>query len=235
MRNGGIKLNIDERVNRLRNLMKSKGITAYIIPTADPHQSEYVAEYYKTRAWISGFTGSAGTVVITSDSANLWVDGRYYIQAENQIKDTEYKLFKLGLAGVPNYIQWLKDNLKDGDVVGFDGRVFSQSIFEKLEKEFSHLDIDYVDEYDLVGEIWHDRPALLKEKAFVHHVKYTGFSTKEKLAQVREYMREELIDYLLIGSLDDIAWLYNIRGRDVKGNPVIISYALISQRRPTYL
>lgn len=230
MRNGGIKLNIDERVNRLRNLMKSKGITAYIIPTADPHQSEYVADYYKTRAWISGFTGSAGTVVITSDSANLWVDGRYYIQAENQIKDTEYKLFKLGLAGVPNYIQWLKDNLKDGDVVGFDGRVFSQSTFEKLEKEFSHLDIDYVDEYDLVGEIWHDRPALLKEKAFVHHVKYTGFSTKEKLAQVREYMREELIDYLLIGSLDDIAWLYNIRGRDVKGNPVIISYALISQK-----
>lgn len=221
-------MNINERVNKLRELMKLNGITAYIIPTSDPHQSEYVADYYKGRSWISGFTGSAGTVVITQNDANLWADGRYFIQAENELKGSEYKLFKMGLPGVPTYIQWLKDNLKDGETIGYDGKVFSQTMAEKLEKEFKEANIDFNDKYDLVGDVWEGRPSLSKNEAFLHELKYTGLSSNEKIEKVRENMKTKGVDYSLVGSLDDIAWLYNIRGRDVKGNPVIISYALIS-------
>ncbi|MDR7871251.1 MAG: aminopeptidase P family protein [Tissierellaceae bacterium] len=221
-------MGINERVSKLRELMKSKGITAYIIPTSDPHQSEYLASHYKGRTWISGFTGSAGTVVITQTHANLWTDGRYFIQAENQLKGSEYKLFKMGVPGVPNYIQWLKDNIKSGDTIGYDGKVFSQTTAERLEKEFEGLGVGFNDEFDLVGEIWEDRPELTKEQAFHHELKYTGLSASEKIEKVRENIKAKNADYFLIGSLDDIAWLYNIRGRDVKSNPVIISYALIS-------
>ncbi|NLY47231.1 MAG: aminopeptidase P family protein [Tissierella sp.] len=222
-------MNINERVKKLRELMKLNGITAYIIPTSDPHQSEYVAEYYKGRSWISGFTGSAGIVVVTQTHANLWADGRYFIQAENQLKGSEYNLFKMGNPGVPTYTQWLKDNLKAGETIGYDGKVFSQTMAEKLEKEFKDSNIDFNDKYDLVGEIWEDRPSLSKKEAFLHEIKYTGLSSSEKIQKVRENMKASGVDYTLIGSLDDIAWLYNIRGRDVQGNPVIISYALISK------
>ncbi len=208
--------------------MDLNGITAYIIPTSDPHQSEYVADYYKGRAWISGFTGSAGTVVITQDNANLWTDGRYFIQAENQLKGTEYKLFRMGVPGVPSYIQWLKENIKDGDIIGYDGRVFNQRTGEKLKSEFVDSGVNFNDKYDLLEEIWEDRPELPKEDAFLHEIKYTGLAAREKINRIREKMKAEEADYFLLGSLDDIAWLYNIRGGDVKGNPVIISYALIS-------
>ncbi len=221
-------MEINIRVNRLRELMKSYGITAYIIPTSDPHQSEYVAEYYKGRSWISGFTGSAGTVVITQKEANLWTDGRYFIQAENELEGSEYKLFRMGVAGVPTYTQWLKNNLKDGDTIGYDGKVFSQTMAEKLEREFKDSNIGFNDKYDLLGKVWEDRPELSKKEAFIHEIKYTGTSSRERIEEVRENMKANGFDYTLIGSLDDIAWLYNIRGRDIKGNPVIISYALIS-------
>ena len=221
-------MSINERVNRLRELMKSKEITVYIVPTSDPHQSEYLASHYKGRTWISGFTGSAGTVVITQTQANLWTDGRYFIQAENQLKGSEYKLFKMGVPGVPTYIQWLKDNIKSGDTIGYDGKVFSQTTAERLEKEFDGLGVGFNDKFDLVGEIWEDRPKLTNEQAFYHELKYTGISASEKIENVRENIKAKNADYFLIGSLDDIAWLYNIRGKDVKSNPVIISYALIS-------
>ena len=221
-------MSINERVNKLRELMKSKEITVYIVPTSDPHQSEYLASHYKGRTWISGFTGSAGTVVITQTQANLWTDGRYFIQAENQLKGSEYKLFKMGVPGVPTYIQWLKDNIKSGDTIGYDGKVFSQTTAERLEKEFDGLGVGFNDKFDLVGEIWEDRPKLTNEQAFYHELKYTGISASEKIENVRENIKAKNADYFLIGSLDDIAWLYNIRGKDVKSNPVIISYALIS-------
>ena len=207
---------------------ENRGITAYIIPTSDPHQSEYVAEHYKSRTWISGFTGSAGTVVVTQYDAILWTDGRYFIQAENQLKGSEYKLFKMGVPGFPSYVEWLRDNLKFGDTIGFDGRVFSQSSVEKLEKEFECKGIKFIDQYDLIGEIWIDRPEIPKKEAFVHEVKYTGITGKEKIEKVREKMKEKDADYFLITSLDDIAWLYNIRGGDVENNPVVISYGLVS-------
>ena len=221
-------MNINERVNKLRELMKENGITAYIIPTSDPHQSEYVAEHYKGRSWISGFTGSAGTVVITQEDANLWTDGRYFIQAENQLKDSVYKLFKMGVAGVPSYIEWLKDIIESGETIGYDGKVFSQTTAEELEKEFDGYSISFNDKYDLLGEIWEDRPELAKKEAFLHELSYTGISSSEKITKIRENMKSKGADYFLIASLDDIAWLYNIRGNDIKNNPVIISYALVS-------
>lgn len=222
-------MTINERLRKLRKLMSEKGISAYIVNTGDPHQSEYVADYYKGRIWISGFTGSAGTVVITQDEAILWTDGRYFIQAEKELEGSEYKLFKMRIPGYPTYSQWLNEKLKDGDTLGFDGEVFSQSSVESLEKEFKGKDIKFIDEYDLVGEIWEDRPSIPKGEAFIHEVKYTGKTGKEKIEEVRKEMEKQNIDYVLIGSLDDIAWIYNIRGKDVLNNPVVISYGIISK------
>ncbi|MFA5576034.1 MAG: aminopeptidase P family protein [Tissierellaceae bacterium] len=224
-------MNINERLKNLRQLMKEKGISAYIVNTSDPHQSEYIADHYKTRVWISGFTGSAGTVVITEDKAILWTDGRYFIQAEKELESSEYQLFKMGIPGYPSYSQWLKENLKKGDSLGFDGRVFAQKLVEKLENVLEDKDIVFVDQYDLVGQLWQDRPPLSKEEAFVHEIKYTGKTTGEKLAEVREKMEESNADYLVLASLDDIAWLYNIRGKDIENNPVLISYGLISKEK----
>lgn len=211
--------------------MKEKGIKAYIIPTSDPHQSEYLADYYKTRVWISGFTGSAGTVVVTENEAILWTDGRYFIQAENQLAGSEIQLFKMGIPGFPTYMEWLRDNLEEGDTIGFNGKIFPQSDVKKLEKEVENKKIELIDEFDLVGELWTDRPSTPRSKAFVHDVKYTGKTAKEKVEEVRKEMEKKGADYFLLGSLDDIAWVYNIRGRDVTCNPVVISYALISKDR----
>jgi len=222
-------VNIKERVNKLRNLMSKKGVTAYIIPTADPHQSEYPADRYKSRAWISGFTGSAGTVVITLDKALLWTDGRYFIQAEDELKETGYDLMKMGVSGVPTYIQWLEDNLNKGDSIGFDGEVFSESSAEKLEKKLKDKDIKFISDYDLIDKIWSDRPDVPRSEAFIHEIKYTGLTSKEKIEKVRKYMEDKKANYFLIGGLDDIAWLYNIRGKDVANNPVVISYGIISK------
>lgn len=219
---------INEKISKLRGLMKDRGITAYIVNTSDPHQSEYVADHYKGRIWISGFTGSAGTVVITQDEAILWTDGRYFIQAERELAGSEYKLYKIAIPGFPTYTEWLKDNLKDGDSIGFDGKVMAQSSVENLEKEFIEKNIIFIDEFDLVGEIWEERPLLSKGEAFLHDVKYTGKTGKEKIEEVRVHMKKQNANYFLLGSLDDIAWLYNIRGKDVANNPVVISYALIS-------
>ncbi len=224
-------MTINERVKKLRSLMKDRGMAAYIVNTSDPHQSEYVADHYKGRIWISGFTGSAGTVVITEKEAILWTDGRYFIQAEKELEGSEYKLFKIAIPGFPTYTEWLRDNLKNGDSLGFDGKVFAESSVENLEKELKEKDIKLMDEFDLVGEIWEDRPSLPKEAAFLHELKYTGKTGKEKIEEVRNHMVKQGIDYFLVGSLDDIAWTYNIRGKDVLNNPVVISYGLISMDR----
>ena len=226
---GVMNLKVNDRIKGLRNLMKERGIKAYIIPTYDPHQSEYIADHYKTRVWISGFTGSAGTVVVTEDEAILWTDGRYFIQAEKELEGSEIQLYKMGIPGFPTYMEWLRDNLNDGDSLGVDGKIFPQEDVKRLEKEIGQKDIQFIDEYDLVGELWTDRPSKPKGKAFVHDVKYAGKTAREKIEEVREEMAKKGADYFLLGSLDDIAWLYNIRGRDIACNPVVISYALISK------
>lgn len=211
--------------------MKEKEIDAYIVPTKDPHGSEYVAEYYKGRSFISGFTGSAGNVVITSDRALLWTDGRYFIQAENELKGSEYNLMKMGEKDVPSFTRWLKDNLKDKAKLGFDGKLFSQAEVEILKKLLKEKDIELIDEFDLVGEVWKNRPELPSGKAYSLDKKYAGFTPKEKIEQVRNSMKEKDADIFLISSLDDIAWVFNLRGSDIAYNPVVISYAAITKDR----
>ena len=222
-------MNIDLRVSNLRELMEKEGIDAYIVPTGDPHQSEYIPEYYKTRQWISGFTGSAGTVIITKVQALLWTDGRYHIQAENELEGTEYELFKMDMPGVLSYEDWLKENLVENSTVGFDGRIFPQLAFEKLNEKFSSKNIQYKTNRDLIGDIWKDRGDFPNSKAFIHKMKYSGLESQEKINRVRQVMAELGADYHVIGKLDDIAWLFNIRGSDVPSNPMLLSYGIITK------
>lgn len=221
-------MEINKRLENLRKLMIEEGIEAYIVNTADPHQSEYIADHYKTRQWISGFTGSAGTVVVTEKDAILWTDGRYFIQGEEELKGSEFQLYKMRTEGFPTYGEWLRDNLKRGDTIGFDGELLSQSAFEELEGKLENKEIGFNGDLDLVGEIWTDREDLPKKETFIHEIEYTGKTTKEKIHELREKMKKREVDSYLIGSLDDIAWLFNIRGGDVEFNPVILSYAYIS-------
>lgn len=221
-------MQVNEKLKEIRNLMKEKGMDAYVVPSFDAHQSEYVPEHWKSRAWISGFTGSAGTVVVTLNESGLWTDGRYFIQAEKELQGTEIKLFKMRQPGVPTYSEWLRDTLKQDACVGFDGKVFSCNQSKELEEKLKEKNISINDKYDLIDLIWEDRPTLPLEKVYIHDVKYSGKSTKEKLNIVRAEMKKKGAQYYIISSLDDIAWLYNIRGNDVSNNPVTISYALVS-------
>ncbi|ERI94458.1 Creatinase [Clostridiales bacterium oral taxon 876 str. F0540] len=222
-------MEIKERILKLRELMAKNNLAAYIVPSEDPHFSEWVGEHFKCRAWISGFTGSAGTVVFTQDKAGLWTDGRYYIQAEKQLNNTGIKLFKAAEPDVPSYIEWLKDELKEKDTVGFDGNVFSVSRVNKMEKELSQKDIRINSNLDLLDNIWYDRPEIPLDKIYVHDIKYCGRSRKEKITQVREEMKKNAVNYYMISSLDDICWLLNIRGNDIPHNPFVTSYSIVGE------
>lgn len=221
-------MNIKENIKKLQDLMKQNDIDAYIISDVDPHQSEYVAEHFKSRSFISGFTGSAGTVVITKDKNGLWTDGRYHIQAEEQLKDSGIDLFKQGLEDTPTYIEWLKKNLDENSSVGFDGKVMAQSSAKSIINKFKNTGIKVIDKYDFIKEIWEDRQKQNFHEIYNHEEKYAGKSTKEKLKEVRERMKEKNANYYVLGSVDNTAWLFNIRGSDVSNNPVIYSYGLVS-------
>ena len=219
---------IKQRIENIRDLMKEKNIYAYIVPSSDYHQSEYVGDYFKSREFMSGFTGSSGTLIISMDEAGLWTDGRYFIQAENELKDSGIKLFKMGEEGVPTIEEYLLEKLPKNSTLGFDGRVMSvkegQSLANKLA--FKSINIEY--KYDLVNDIWEDRCSLPTEKAFLLGVEYSGESFSDKLYRIRAVMKEKKATTHILASLDDIAWLFNIRGRDVKSNPVVLSYAVIT-------
>lgn len=219
---------IKQRIENIRDLMKEKNIYAYIVPSSDYHQSEYVGDYFKSREFMSGFTGSAGTLIISMDEAGLWTDGRYFIQAENELKDSGIKLFKMGEEGVPTIEEYLLEKLPKNSTLGFDGRVMSvkegQSLANKLA--FQGINIEY--KYDLVNDIWEDRCSLPTEKAFLLGTEYSGESFSDKLSRIRAVMKAKKATTHILASLDDIAWLFNIRGRDVKSNPVVLSYAVIS-------
>ncbi|MFR6017030.1 MAG: aminopeptidase P family protein [Paraclostridium sordellii] len=219
---------IKERLAKLREYMSEKNIDAYIIPSSDNHQSEYVGDHFKCREFISGFTGSAGTVVVTMEEAGLWTDGRYFIQAEKELEGSTIKLFKMGEEGVPTTEEYLYESLKEGKTLGFDGRVICAKEGINLEKKLAKKNIKIVYDYDLVGMIWNDRPDLSTAKAFLLDVKYAGEIFSSKLNRVRESMKEKNANVHVITTLDDIAWLFNIRGGDVKFNPVVLSYALIT-------
>lgn len=222
-------MKVKERIEKLRQLMKENKMDTYIIPSFDAHQSEYVAEHWKCRQWISGFTGSAGTVVITLDDAGLWTDGRYYIQAEKQLKDSGIRLFRMVDPGVPSYTEWLKEVLSKGSIVGFDGNVFSVEMVKNMEEVFETKAITLKIKQDLINELWKDRPHIPKDLIWVHDIIYAGKSRVVKINEVREEMKNKGANYYLLSSLDDIAWLLNIRGLDVQNNPVVTSNVIIAE------
>ncbi|MCT8977726.1 aminopeptidase P family N-terminal domain-containing protein [Clostridium sp. CX1] len=221
-------MKVSERITKLRALMAEKNINMYIVPTADFHQSEYVGEHFKARKYITGFTGSAGTAVITMDSAGLWTDGRYFLQAGKQLEGTTVELFKMGEPMVPTIEEFIESNLPEGGTLGFDGRVVSMGNGQDYEKivEKKNGSIKY--QCDLVDHIWEDRPPLSEKPAFALDIKYTGESTASKLKRVREAMKAAGANAHIITSLDDIAWLLNIRGDDIEFFPLILSYVIVT-------
>lgn len=219
---------IAERIEALRAEMKKRSIDMYIVPTSDFHESEYVGDYFKARKYITGFTGSAGTAVITMTEAGLWTDGRYFIQAEKQLSETPVTLFKIGEEGVPTVKEYVEKNLKEGGCLGFDGRVINAADGASYEEIAAKKQgTVYVTE-DLVGIIWTDRPQLPLNPVWLLEEKYSGESTQSKLARVREKMREKDAGVHILTSLYDIAWLFNIRGGDIACVPVVLSFAAVT-------
>jgi len=221
---------IKERLSKLRDLMKKYNITVYLIPGVDPHQSEYLPELWKRRHWISGFTGSAGDVVVTLDKAGLWTDSRYFLQAEEQLKGSTIDLFKVGLPETPSIEKWLYDNLTENDVVGFDPYLMTFSYFNELKSilDKKNIKLKSIDE-NLVDIIWTDQPDLPSDKVYLHDIKYSGESTQDKIKKIQKKLEELNQDVHIISSLDSIAWLYNIRSNDILYTPVVISYAAIEK------
>ena len=221
---------INQRIDALRALLKREGIDAFIIPSTDPHLSEYVAPYWKSREWISGFTGSAGTAVITSDKAGLWTDSRYFLQAEQQLEGSGIDLYKEMLPETPSILDFLRENLTANSVVGIDGKVFSTTQAIALQEDLAKNDITVKSIADPMNEIWTDRPPMPEAPAFIHEMKYAGKSCPDKLAAIRREMKKSETDVLLVSALDEIAWTLNIRGNDVHCNPVVVSYLIINEQ-----
>ncbi|MGO3874865.1 aminopeptidase P family protein [Psychrobacter celer] len=221
------KQHIHDRIASLRERMAAQDLTAIIVPSADPHLSEYLPEYWQARLWLSGFTGSVGTLVVTADFAGLWTDSRYWVHAAAQLKGTGISLEKLA-PGQPNHIDWLATHLAEGDSVAVDGNVLSIAEQDKLLDAFDVNDITLITERDVLTEIWTDRPALPSAKLYQHDAQFVAQSATDKLAAVRSGMQEAGATHHLLSSLDDIAWLTNLRGSDVDYNPVFLAHMLIS-------
>ena len=220
---------IQERLKALRAEMEKRGITVYVVPTADFHESEYVGDHFKARKFITGFTGSAGTAVITAEEAGLWTDGRYFVQAENQLKGSTVTLYRMGEEGVPTVDEFVKDKLNEGGCLGFDGRVVNGTWGGKLEKIASAKNASMHVTEDLIDLIWEDRPALSKQPLFILEEKYSGKSTADKIADLRKAMKENGANVHILTSLYDIAWLLNIRGNDIDYVPVVLSYLVLTE------
>ncbi len=219
---------INNRVASLRAQMKEHNIDCYIIPSFDAHQSEYVAEHWKCREWISAFTGSAGTVVVTMDKALLWTDGRYHVQAATELEGSEYLLMKQGLHGVPTIGEWISSELSNEATVGFDGNLFAYSSYKGFVTAFELNNFEMNFAHDLISPIWADRPAIPATEVMTLDVKFAGKSRVEKISDIREEMKNLGSDSYLVPNLDDICWIFNIRGNDIKYCPFVISYAFIT-------
>lgn len=224
-------MNVNDKLKLLREQMLLRNIDAFIVPTGDPHQNEYLPEHYKTRAWISGFTGSAGTAVITMNYAGVWTDSRYFLQAEMQMADSEFELQKLVVQGAPEYADWLLNNLSAGKVVAFDAQVMPLGLVNLLQEKFENAGIKLVTDFEPFQTIWKSRPALSDEKIFELDVKYAGLSRKAKLDRIYNEVKRLGAKYYLVTALDDIAWLLNLRGRDIECNPVFLSYVLFGPEK----
>ncbi len=220
-------MEINKRIKKAREVMKKNEVDAYIVTSSDYHQSEYIGNYFQGREYLSGFTGSAGILVIFKDEACLWTDGRYHIQAENQLKGSEIKLFKQGNIGVPTHKEYIISKLAENSKIGIDAKILLSSDINEIlsKKKFKIVD------FDLLAEVWDKRPALAAERIFILEDKYTGKSYKEKVKEIRVSLKEKNADYNIISSLDDIAWIYNFRGDDVQHNPVALSFTIISEKK----
>lgn len=216
-----------EKLTALRSEMKAKGIDAYIIPSSDPHISEYLPDRYKCISWTSGFGGSAGTLAITQDFAGLWTDSRYFVQAAEQLAGTGFELVKLKVQGAAEYAQWLANTLPAGATVAFDGNLASVALAQAVLAELEPANIKLNAHLDLLDSIWIDRPALPTAAAYLLDLAAVGVSTKDKLNLIKEQLQAKRADAHLISSLDDLAWTLNIRGTDVKCNPVVLAFLLI--------
>ena len=224
-----INTEIQDRLSRLRKKMAEENIDYYMMPTSDFHNSEYSADFFKVREYFCGFDGSNGTLVVSKDEAGMWTDGRYFIQAENQMKGTGVTLYKMLEAGVPTITEYLVTNMKEGETLGFDGRVISTSIGEDLEKKLSQNKVNFRIDKDLAEDVWTDRPELPCHDMYVLPDELCGLSFEQKLSQVRDKMQEYDTEFYLLSKLDDIMWLTNFRGNDVECNPVALSYAVITK------
>ena len=217
-----------KEIQTLQSEMKKEGFAAYLIPTSDPHMSEYVADHFKERAYISGFTGSAGTLLITGDSAFLWTDGRYFLQAEKELAGSGIVLMKQGEPGVFTLQEYLRRELKDGDVLAFDGRTLSSAFVKRLKRKLPG--VSFCMHTNLTDRIWKARPLLLQNPVFSLDLSVTGKSRSEKLSLVRKELKEKGVKATFLTSLDDIAWLLNLRGSDVHCNLVFLSYLYLSEK-----
>lgn len=218
------------QIEELRRVMKEHQIDAYMIVTDDFHASEYVGDYFKCREYMSGFDGSAGTLVVTETDARLWTDGRYFIQAASQLEGSGIELMKSGEPGVPKIEQYLYDTLTNGQCIGYDGRTVTAAYAQFLKERLENRKLCWKEKLDLAGEIWEDRPKMAAEPVWILEDKYAGKSRVEKLAALREKMQEKHADCILISALDEICWLYNIRGNDVEYNPVVLSYTIVTKK-----
>ena len=217
------------KIGQLRDRMKELGIDAYLVPTADFHESEYVGEFFKCRHFLTGFNGTAGTAVITMDKAGLWTDGRYFVQAEEQLSGSEIKLYRMGEPEFPTLDEFLEEELPVDGCLGFDGRVVNSELGYGLQNLLQEKNVTINCSKDLVGEIWTSRSAMSCEPIWSLDVKYAGKSTVEKLSDLRDAMKKNKAQIHLMTALDEIAWLFNLRGNDIVNNPVFLSYALITQ------
>ncbi|MCR4739974.1 MAG: aminopeptidase P family protein [Lachnospiraceae bacterium] len=217
-----------ERINRLRELMKRDGIHYYIVPTSDPHMSEYLCDHYKLREYLSGFTGSAGTLLVSDDEAFLWTDGRYYIQAEKELEGSGIKLMRMQDEGVPTIFEYLETNVSDDQVIGFDGNVVSVSFFMEL-CDIMPDDAGFRTDVCYAGEVWEDRPERPAEKVMVLSDDISGKPASEKIEDIRRFLSDCSMDACFLADLSDIMWIFNIRGNDIPYNPVAYSYAVISR------
>ena len=227
---------INERVDRLRSWMKENGFTAFVFPSSDPHNSEYVADHWKCREWISGFSGSAGTAVVTLEHAALWTDSRYFIAAEKELDGTDFQLMKLRVEGTPSVSEWLASELSTYEkaVVGLDGNVNSFAEVAAMEQELATKgNITVRTDVDPMAELWTDRPVIPDNMVSLHPLEYSGESTSSKISRVRKHLLDCGADGLLVTALDEIAWVLNLRGSDVHCNPVFVSYLLISPENIT--
>ena len=222
------KMTYKEKLTAIREQMQADNVQAYLIPSADPHMSEYLPKHYKCIPFVSGFRGSAGTLVITQDFAGLWTDSRYFEQATEQLEGSGFELVKLKVQHMPEYIRWLGETLPAGSVVASDERLLSILSGDLFTKNLSGKGIS-ITHKDYLNPIWENRPALPTDAAFLIEEQHIGQSVSSKLREVREVLESYGADYHLVSSLDDMAWLFNIRGKDVSYNPVVLSFALISQ------